>query len=161
MVGRRHSLGLTGITWVFPIDRTTVYDHSYWSLANNHFFWSSPTPFLSIVGSYWLLGVFTDQGSLTKVDTSCEFGIHFSIPNLVVVITLCDDVRSRCFHLHQVLWGLLSHILRWGTGRTDGCDVYGVVSRLVSTYVFGEGTELSWRPMVTYCPNVGAGGGCC
>jgi len=29
------------------------------------------------------------------------------------------------------------------------------------TDVFGEGTQVSRRHMVTYCPNVGAGGGCC
>jgi len=63
--------------------------------------------------------------------------------------------------LASVLRGLLSYILQTGTGRTDGRDVYGVASRVFFTHVFGEGTQLSrWR-MVTYCPNVRAGGGCC
>jgi len=72
MVGRKHSLVLTGITQLFPIDRTNGYDYSYWSYANNPF-GSSPTPFPSIVHSYWLLGVFPYRGSLTKVDRSHQF----------------------------------------------------------------------------------------
>jgi len=76
-----------------------------------------------------------------------------------VVVTLCDVVRSGCFHLHQVLCGLHSYILRRGTGRPDGRDVYGVASRAFFTDVFGEGTQLSRRRMVTDCPNGRAGGG--
>ena len=72
LVCRRYSFVLTGISRLFPIDLTNSYDNSYRSLANNPF-GSSPTPFLRIVHSYWLLGVFPDRGSLTKVDTSCEF----------------------------------------------------------------------------------------
>ena len=52
-------LSLTGISQLFPIDRTNGYDNSYWSLTNNPFA-SSPTPFPSIVYSHWLLGVFPD-----------------------------------------------------------------------------------------------------
>jgi len=52
MVCRRHSLVLTGITRLFPIGRTNGYDYSYMSLANNPY-GSSPTPFPSIVHSYW------------------------------------------------------------------------------------------------------------
>ena len=72
LVCSKHSLVSTGIARLFPIDRTNGYDYSYQSLANNPF-GSSRTPFLSIVLSYWLLGVFPDRGSLIKVDTSCEF----------------------------------------------------------------------------------------
>jgi len=81
LVCRRHSLVLSGITRLFPIDRTNGCDYSYRSRANNPFR-SSPTPFPSIVHSYWLLGVFPDQGSLTKVDTSCEFVPTFRYPIL-------------------------------------------------------------------------------
>jgi len=76
LVCRRHSLVLSGITRLFPIDRTNGYDYSYRSRANNPF-GSSQTPFRSIVHSYWLLGVFPDKGSLTKVETSREFVATF------------------------------------------------------------------------------------
>jgi len=91
MVCRRDSLVLTGITRLFPIDRTNDYNYIYLSLANNPFV-SSQTPFPNIVHSYWLLGVFPDRGSITKVDTSREVVSKFSIPILVVVVTLCDVV---------------------------------------------------------------------
>jgi len=78
---RRHSLVLSGITRLFPINQTNACDYSYWSYANNPF-GSSPTPFPSIVHSYWLLGVFPDQGSLTKVVMSREFVATFRYPIL-------------------------------------------------------------------------------
>jgi len=56
MGSRKHSLLLTGITRLFPIDRTNRYEYSYRSHAHNPFV-SYPTPFLSIVHSYWLLSV--------------------------------------------------------------------------------------------------------
>jgi len=81
LVCRRHSLVLSGITRLFRIDQTNGCDYSCRSRANNPF-GSSPTPFPSIVHSYWLLGVFPDQGSLTKVDTSSEFVATFRYPIL-------------------------------------------------------------------------------
>jgi len=81
MVCRKHSLVLTGITVLFPIDQTSGYDYSYRSHANNSF-GSSLTPFPSIVHSYWLMGVFPDRGSLTKVHTSREFVSTFRYPIL-------------------------------------------------------------------------------
>jgi len=51
MVCRKHSLVLSGITRLFPIDRTNGYDYSYRSHANNPFGSSLP-PFPSIVHSY-------------------------------------------------------------------------------------------------------------
>jgi len=81
LVCRGHSLVLSGITRLFPIDRTNGCDYSYRSRDNNPF-GSSPTPFPSIGHSYWLLGVFPDQGSLTKVDMSCEFVATFRYPIL-------------------------------------------------------------------------------
>jgi len=76
---RKHPLVLTGITRLFSIDRTNGYDYSCRSWANNPF-GSSPTPFPSIVHSYWLLGVVPDRASLTKVDTSREFLATFRYP---------------------------------------------------------------------------------
>ena len=102
LVCMRHSLVLSGITRLFPMDPTNGWDYGNRSRANNPF-GSSPTPFPGIVHPYWLLGVFPDRGSLTKIDTSHEFLTTFSIPKLVVGVTLCDAVRFRCFHLHQVL----------------------------------------------------------
>jgi len=81
VVCRKHSLVLTGITGLFPIDRTNGYDYSYRSHANNPF-GSSPTPFPSIVHSYWSRGIFPDRGSLTKVDMSREFVSTFRNPIL-------------------------------------------------------------------------------
>jgi len=81
LVSRRHPLVLSCITRLFPIDRTNGCEYSYRSRANNPF-GSSPTPFPSIVNSYWLLGVFPDQGSLTKVDTSGGFVATFQYPIL-------------------------------------------------------------------------------
>ena len=96
---RGHTFVFSGITRLFPIDRTNGCDYSYRSCANNPF-GSSPTPFPSIVHSYWLLGVFPDQGTLTKVDTSREFVSALSIPTFAVVVTQSNVVRLRCLHLH-------------------------------------------------------------
>ena len=74
-------LSLTGISRLFPIDRTNGYDNSYRSLANNRL-GISPTPFPSIVHSYCLLGVVPDRGSLTKVDPSRELVSTFRYPIL-------------------------------------------------------------------------------
>jgi len=56
---RRYSLVFTGITRLFPVDRTHGYDSSYGSLTNNPI-GSSSTPFPSILHSYWLLGGLPD-----------------------------------------------------------------------------------------------------
>jgi len=56
LVCRRQSFVLTGIIRLVAIDRTNRLDNRYRSCANNPF-GSSPTPFPSIVLSYWLLGV--------------------------------------------------------------------------------------------------------
>jgi len=80
-VRRRYSLLLTGITRLFPINRTNCYDYSYRSCANNTF-GSSPTALPSIAHSYWLLGVFSDRRTLTKFYTSSEFVSTFRYPIL-------------------------------------------------------------------------------
>jgi len=43
----------------------------------------------------------------------------------------------------------------------DGRDVYSIMTRLFFTHVFAQGTQGFWQRMVTYRPNVRAGGGCC
>ena len=79
---------------------------------------------------------------------------------LQVSVTLCAVVRVTCFHLHKVPEGLPSYILRTGSGRTDGRDVYGVIRYVPLIVVFGVGTQLPRRPVMTRRPNAGAGGGC-
>jgi len=76
LVCSEYSPVLTGITQLFPIDRTNGYDRSFQSLANNPY-GSSPIPFSSIVHCFWLLGLFPDRGILSKVDTSREFVCTF------------------------------------------------------------------------------------
>lgn len=78
-----------------------------------------------------------------------------------VVITLCDVVWSRWFHLYKVLRGLLSYILWTGTGQTEGSDVSGATSRVILTGSFGERTQLPRQQLMTYCPNLRAEVGCC
>ena len=42
----------------------------------------------------------------------------------------------------------------------DGCDVYGVIRCVQSIVVFGVGTQLPRRPVMSRRPNAEAGGGC-
>jgi len=69
-------------------------------------------------------------------------------------------VRFTYFHLHKVPEGVPSYILRTGPGRTDGRDIYGVIRCVPLIVVFGVGTQLPRRPVMTRRPNAGAGGGC-
>ena len=48
-------------------------------------------------------------------------------------VTLCDVDRFGSNHLHKLAKGLPSYILRTGSGRTDGHDVYGVTRRVPMT----------------------------
>ena len=48
-------------------------------------------------------------------------------------VTLCDVDRFGFNHLHKLAKGLPSYILRTGSGRTDGRDVYGVTRRAPMT----------------------------
>jgi len=48
-------------------------------------------------------------------------------------VTLCDVNRSGSNHLHKLAKGRPSYILRAGSGRPDGCDVYGVTRRAPMT----------------------------
>jgi len=51
---------------------------------------------------------------------------HLRDSRLQCSVTLCDIDRSGSNNLHKLAKGLPSYILRTGSGRTDGRDVYGV-----------------------------------
>jgi len=88
--------------------------------------------------------------------------IYPTIPTLClqVPVTLYAVLRFTSLHLHKVSRGLLSYILRTGSGRTDGRDVYVIVRCVLLIVVFGVGTPLPRRQVMTHRPNAGAGGGC-
>ena len=58
---------------------------------------------------------------------------HFHDSCLLGSVTLCDIDRFVSNHLHKLARGLPSYILRTGSGRTDGRDVYGVMRRAPMT----------------------------
>ena len=124
-------------------------------------FVDSPDPLTGHSILLHTLRAFVGKRGLTFVRTSRYFRPSPTKRCLWVSVTLCASVRSTCFHLHKVPEGLPLYILRTGSGRTDGRDVYGVVRWVPMIVVFGEGTQLPSRPMVTRRPNAGAGGGCC
>ena len=106
------------------------------------------------------LCVFVGKRSLTIVRTSHYFRPLLLLECLWLAVTLCASVWFTCFHWHKVLEGLPSYILRTGSARTDGRDVYGIIRWVPIIVVFDEGTQLPLSPVVTLCPNVGAGGRC-
>jgi len=69
-------------------------------------------------------------------------------------------VRFTCLHLHNVPEGLPAYTLRTGLSWTDGRNVYGVIRCVPLIVVFGVGTQLPRRPVMTGHPNAGAGRGC-
>ena len=83
-----------------------------------------------------------------------------STVSLQASVTLYAVARFTCLYLHKVPGGLPSYILRTGSGRTDGRDVLGVITCVPLMVVFGVGTQLPRRPVMTRRPNAGAGGGC-
>jgi len=62
--------------------------------------------------------------------------------------------------MHRVPGGRTSYIVRTGSGRTDGRDIYGVIRCVPLIVVFGIGTLLPRRPVMTRRPNAGAAGVC-
>jgi len=56
--------------------------------------------------------------------------------------------------------GLPTYTLRTGSGRTDGRDVYSVIRCVALIVVFGVGTQLPRRSVMTRRPHARAGGGC-
>ena len=120
----------------------------------------SPDPLTGHSYRLHTLHDFVGTRGLTFVRNVLLLSNH-SFDNLSQVsVTLCAVVRFTCFHLHKVPGGLPSYILRTGSGRTDGRDVYGVISCVPFVVVFGVGTQLPRRPVMTRRPNAGAGGGC-
>ena len=127
----------------------------------NSSFVDSPDPLTGHSILLHTLRAFVDKRGLTIVRTSRYFRPTSTVWCLWISVTLCASVRFTCFHLHEVSEGLPSYILRTGSGRTDGRDVYGVMRWVPRIVVFGEGTQLPSRSVVTRRPNAGAGGGCC
>jgi len=80
--------------------------------------------------------------------------------SLQVSVTLCAVVRIACLELHKVPGDLAPYMLRTGSGRMDGRDLYGLIRCVPLVAVLGIGTQLPRRPVMTLCPNAGAGGGC-
>ena len=58
---------------------------------------------------------------------------HFRNSCLLCSVTLCDIYRFGSNHLHVLAKGLPSYILRTGSGRMDGRDVYRVTRRAPMT----------------------------
>jgi len=96
---------------------------------------------------------------------TCVQNAHYLGPNLPTVglqgpVTLCAVARFTSFHLHKVPGGDASYILRTGSDRTHGGDIYRVIRCVPSIVSIGVGTPLPRRPVMTRRPNAGAGGGC-
>jgi len=64
---------------------------------------------------------------------------HFPDSCLQCSVTLCDVDRFGSNHLHMLAKGLPSYILRTGSSRTDGRDVYGVTRRVPMTMYLVRG----------------------
>jgi len=126
----------------------------------NLFFVDAPDPLTGHSYLLYTLHVFVGTRGLTVVQTSRYFRPILPTVCLQVSVTLCAVVRFTCLHLHKVPKGLPSYILRTGSGRTDGRDVYGVIRCAPLIVVFGVGTQLPRQPVMTHRPNAGAGGGC-
>jgi len=58
---------------------------------------------------------------------------HFRDSRLSCSVTLCDVNRFGSNYLHKLGKGLPSYILRTGSGRRDGRDVYRVTRRALMT----------------------------
>jgi len=58
---------------------------------------------------------------------------HLRDSHLLCSVTLCDVDRFGSNHLHRLAKGLPSYILRTGSGRRDGRNVYGVTRRASMT----------------------------
>ena len=129
--------------------------------VTNLSFVDSPDPLTRHSILLHTLRAFVGKRGLTFVRTSRYFRPTSTLWCLWISVTLCASVRLSCFHLHKVPECLPSYILRTGSGRTDGRDVYGVIRWVPLIVVLGEGTQLPSRPVMTRRSNAGAGGGCC
>ena len=68
---------------------------------------------------------------------------HLRDSQLQCSVTLCDVGRFSSNHLHKLAKGLSSYILRTGSGRTDGRDVYRVTRRVPMTMSLVMGRNYS------------------
>jgi len=68
---------------------------------------------------------------------------HFQDSCLQCSVALCDVDRSGLNSFHKLAKGLPSYILRTGSGRTDGRDVYGVARRSPKTMSLVRGCNYS------------------
>jgi len=116
-----------------------------------------PNPLIGHSYHLHTLLVFVGTRGLTFLQTPSYLRPTLSTLCIKVSVTFWALVRFPCFHLHKVPEGLPSCILRTGSGRTDGRDVYGGIRCVTFTLVFGVGTPLPRRPVMTRHPNTGAG----
>jgi len=119
-----------------------------------------PIHLLGIVTSFILLTTLRVGGDSLAGKTSRYLRPDLPPVSLQASVALCADIQFTSFHLHKVPEGLPSYTLRTGSGRTEGRDVYGVMRRVPLMVVFGIGTQLPRRPVMTGPPNPGGGGGC-
>ena len=124
--------------------------------CTNSSFVDSPDPLTGHSILLHTLRAFVGKRGLTIVRTSRYFRPTSTMWCLWISVTLCASLRFTCFHLHKVSEGLPSYTLRRGSSRTVGRDVYGVIRWVPMIVVFGEGTQLPSRPVVTRRPNAGA-----
>jgi len=85
--------------------------------------------------------------SRRRLDTCGEKGFF---ADAVIIFTY--------FYLHIVPGGLPSYILRTGSGRTVGGDVYSIIKCFLLIVVFGVGKQLLRQPVITRRSNAGAAG---
>jgi len=122
--------------------------------------WMHPIHLLGIVTSFILNRTLEVRGDKLSCETSRYLRPTHPTVCLQVSLTLCAVVRFSSFNLPKVPGGLPSYIVRTGSGRTDGRDVYGVIGCVSLIVVFGVGTQLPRPPVMTRRPNAGAGVGC-
>jgi len=67
---------------------------------------------------------------------------YFCNDRLQYSVTLHDGDRFGSNYLHRPAKGLLSYILRKGSGRMDSRDIYTSYKNSSKYHVFGEGTRL-------------------
>jgi len=119
-----------------------------------------PIHLLGILPSFILYTTLEGHGDELSCETSRYLRLTLPTICLQLSVTLCAVSRFTCFHLHKVSKGLPSYTLRTGPGRRDGRDPYRVITCVPLIVVFGVGTQLARRPVLTSRPNAGAGGGC-
>jgi len=120
----------------------------------------SPDPLIGHSYRLHTLHDFVGTRGLTFVRNVLLLSTHSSDCLSSSVRNLIRRRPITCLHLDKVPEGLPSYILRTGSGRTDGRDVYGVIRCVPLMVVFGVGTQRLRRPVMTHRPNAGAGGGC-